>query len=522
MRVLARIAAWAAALLTVLLVVEGGLRLLGQSPDPSPVAYDSLLGWSNRPSASGVLHGPEFEARWETDARGHRVTPRASATTDAPEVVLLGDSFVFGTAADAHDTIAARLQAAWDDAGRGLVAVNAGALGWDTGQAVRAFEARIADDAPAAVVLFAYENDLFWNTQDAYVTRDGPRAKLRIDPASSARAPEPRVPRSGDLPWWKHTAVGSALGGLVGGGHAGPRIEVEGGRTIDAELAPLLPNAGGAELDAEIDAVTGAALARLRTAADTCGAELLLVTLPAAPLFEADWERAYARARGLEGLDWSCHRPIERFLRLADEAGIATLDATAALRSHRSENEGERLFWRTDWHLTPTGNDVVARAVAAYLTDRVDAPVVAPVEPAAPASRSPWAARGLFWLVATALVGLVLQRQPRRGNLAVDLLGAGAMVALVMTIALGAAALFDTLPQAASTLLGAVIVLVILGFVLYHLRDRFDTIAEVVGGFAWRGHWYLMPTLVVLIGLGSLLIVAASSPIVAPFVYTLF
>jgi len=40
--------------------------------------------------------------------------------------------------------------------------------------------------------------------------------------------------------------------------------------------------------------------------------------------------------------------------------------------------------------------------------------------------------------------------------------------------------------------------------------------------FALRGHWYLMPLLVVLLTIGSLLVVAASSPLIAPFIYTLF
>lgn len=522
MRVVARITAWAAALVTVLLIVEGGLRLLGQGPETSPVAYDPLVGWSNRPASSGVLRGAEFQAHWDTDVHGQRITPRASTDTNARDVVLLGDSFVFGTAVDAHDTIAARLQAAWDDAGRGLVAINAGTLGWDTGQAVRAFEARADDPAPAAAVLFAYENDLFWNTRSEYVTRDGPRPKLRIDPSSTALAPEPQVPRGDDLPLWKRTALGATLGGLVGSGSRPPRLELADGRRIDAELAPLLPGAGDQELDEEIDRATLAALGRLRTAADARGTELLLVTLPAAPLFEDDWAQVYATVRGLEGLDWSCDRPIERFLRLADEAGIQALDATTALRGHRSEHPEQRLFHASDWHLNPTGNDVVARSVAAFLTDRIDAPVIDPVEPAAAHARSPWPARALFWLVATLLVGGVLQSQPRRGNPVLDLLGAGAMIAFIMTVALGAAALFGALPAAASTLVAFTVVALIVGFVLYHLRDRFDTIGEVLGGFAWRGHWYLMPTLVVLIGIGSLLIVAASSPIVAPFVYTLF
>jgi hypothetical protein len=67
-----------------------------------------------------------------------------------------------------------------------------------------------------------------------------------------------------------------------------------------------------------------------------------------------------------------------------------------------------------------------------------------------------------------------------------------------------------------------VVIAVILGFVVFKLGDRISTIAELVAAFIGRGHWYLMPVLVVLLTVGSLLVVAASSPLVAPFIYTLF
>ena len=54
------------------------------------------------------------------------------------------------------------------------------------------------------------------------------------------------------------------------------------------------------------------------------------------------------------------------------------------------------------------------------------------------------------------------------------------------------------------------------------LRDRVGTIVELFGAFIGRGHWYLMPLVTVLLTIGSLLVVAASSPLVAPFIYTLF
>ena len=62
----------------------------------------------------------------------------------------------------------------------------------------------------------------------------------------------------------------------------------------------------------------------------------------------------------------------------------------------------------------------------------------------------------------------------------------------------------------------------ILGFVGWKLGRRLGTIAELLRSFTLRGHWYLMPLVVVLLTIGSLLVVAASSPLIAPFIYTLF
>ena len=65
-------------------------------------------------------------------------------------------------------------------------------------------------------------------------------------------------------------------------------------------------------------------------------------------------------------------------------------------------------------------------------------------------------------------------------------------------------------------------VLVVIGFVLYKLGRRTGTVLELFSAFVQRGHWYLMPLVVILLTIGSLLVVAASSPLVAPFIYTLF
>ena len=78
------------------------------------------------------------------------------------------------------------------------------------------------------------------------------------------------------------------------------------------------------------------------------------------------------------------------------------------------------------------------------------------------------------------------------------------------------------LPSSIADYVLAVLLLVLFGFIAYKLGRRLGTILELMKAFTLRGHWYLMPLVVVLLTIGSLLVVAASSPIIAPFIYTLF
>ena len=61
-----------------------------------------------------------------------------------------------------------------------------------------------------------------------------------------------------------------------------------------------------------------------------------------------------------------------------------------------------------------------------------------------------------------------------------------------------------------------------LGLAGYYLRGRMAVMAELFLAFVRRGHWYMLPVIVALLSVGGLLVVAASSPWLAPFIYTLF
>ncbi|RKY18219.1 MAG: hypothetical protein DRQ55_13935 [Planctomycetota bacterium] len=62
----------------------------------------------------------------------------------------------------------------------------------------------------------------------------------------------------------------------------------------------------------------------------------------------------------------------------------------------------------------------------------------------------------------------------------------------------------------------------LLALVIWYARGKFTTVGQLILS-AWdRGHWYLMPVIFVLMTVGLLLVAAAASPVLSPFIYTLF
>lgn len=65
---------------------------------------------------------------------------------------------------------------------------------------------------------------------------------------------------------------------------------------------------------------------------------------------------------------------------------------------------------------------------------------------------------------------------------------------------------------------GGIVVLMI----IWYARKKITTVGSLVLS-AWdRGHWYVLPVLFVLVTIGLVLVAAAASPVLSPFIYTLF
>jgi lysophospholipase L1-like esterase len=504
-------------LIVFLAVVELGLRLIGRGPKTTINVPDAEIGWVKRPNFEFRRRTSEFDVLLRTNALGLRDDPMDSPAKPAQSfrVLCLGDSFVLGYAVPREALFVDLLEHWWKAEGRAVDVVNAGTEAWSTDQEAAWLDSRGRAFEPDLVLCFPYENDIWWNgRRDYYGTSKpvyGPDGKLERGHVIVEKES-----------WLARTALAQLF-------HKQPpeeRIEAA-GKKVRAEFAPLFldPPPGLAEAETR----TRAALQAMKDTCAAIGARLVLVPIPSHSAIEPAYAKTVFEPAYLEELDesyWSPDRPVDFFLQQARELSIDSIDSRGALRT--AQRAGTRLYYQADFHLNASGNRELAVSVKRSLDDLgvfpaayqaktalPEPPAIAPAPARMP--RWPWVFATL-WLV----LGLAYARAYRDEKPVLAFLQVGALLAAVFAIAMGGPRLLRLLPPRLASPMATLVVLGLLGFVLYKLGRRLGTILELIGTFTLRGHWYLMPLVMVLLSIGSLLVVAASSPLVAPFIYTLF
>jgi len=529
MRALNVLLAFVVSLIIGLAVLELGLRFLpGFAPPPTLNTFDKDTGWAKVPGKSITRRVGTERIHFDINENGLRddagVGPGKEPGTY--RVVMLGDSFVLGYTVNREDLFVDELEGWWKSEDRRIDVVNTGTEGWSTDQEVTWFLRNGKAFEPDLVLLFPYENDIYWNGQPSYVSgvpkpmfrpdglfEGGKDGELRELPPPRKKGP---LENSATLGFLKR--MGGWLGALAG------RVP-----PMNPEFGVLLnePPAGYADWCAR----TEGALVALKKGCEFIGARLMLCPIPSKSAIDPE-ERAFFQhwELGLNGLaadKWSPDKPVNLFLELATKLGIESLDPRAALVA-ATKGEGKLYFEEdVEWHFNATGN----RVFATWLHDELDRREVFPPEHRARAQGgipSHDAAGGgvpTFAYVFAALWALLgtafCVTYPKEEKLR-SVLSVGGMLAVVFTIVLGGGRLVRLIPHQYTPWIMGAFVVGVLGFVAWKLGRRLATIAELLRSFTLRGHWYLMPLIVVLLTIGSLLVVAASSPLIAPFIYTLF
>ncbi len=536
MRALNVLLAVAVSLAIGVAVFEFGLRLHPSfAPTKTMNRFDARLGWSKEPGKEVVRKVAGETIHFAINPAGLRddadTGPGKAAGTF--RVLMLGDSFVLGYTVERRDLFVDRLEDWWNEEGRRVDVVNTGTEGWSTDQEVAWFLEHGPVYAPDLVLLFPYENDVYWNGQTSYATG---AQKPRFEPDGALETRALAAPRP--APFLQKTAIVKFLGlvrsglrealGMEGGVPAHHFLPDGFDRPLYGEWAVLL-NDPPAFLEDAVARTRGALIALKRRTSEL-GARLVVVPLPSKSAIDPE-EREYFRTwepQGLRGLPddrWNPDRPVNLFIALASELDIDYLDPRSSLVA----SDGEKLYFEkdTEWHFNAEGNE----RLAAFLHDELDRREVFPADhravhkvpgPSSPGHAKPFPKWPLvfaaLWIV---LGGAYVLTYPKEKKLP-GILGVGALLALIFTIVLGGAQLVRAIPSAWGPWIVLGFVALILGFVIYKLGRRVGTILELLRSFTLRGHWYLMPLVVVLLSVGSLLVVAASSPLIAPFIYTLF
>ncbi len=530
MRALNVFLAFAVSFLLAFLVFEGGLRLFPAfRPLETVNEYHADLGWWKKPGAVADRSTSEFDITFEINSRGLRddAISTVEKTENTFRILALGDSFVLGYTVDREDLFVDLMEGWWRSEQRRVEVINAGTEGYSTDQEVLWFQKYKDEFKPDLVLLFPYENDIYWNGQERYT-----------------RFPKPRYEANGSLEQRKleDPGPGSLLNGWAIGNflqkivyrhlpqpsspphHFQPAHSEE---LINCEFAPLFHEPP--PFLADCLARTKGALTALKKSCDDIGAQLVMVPIPSESAIQEDEkERLRDNPKALKGIAfelWSPDNPVERFLEMGAELGIETLDPRAKLKDNYPEG-ADPLYFHDEWHFNPRGN----RVFAEFLVQELDELGVFPAgHEAITPGRFPEHEDedgGPVWLYVFlalwAILGTTFRFTYRDEPIHLAFLKVGGLLAVVFAIILGGGWLLGRVPASYAPWIVLGFVVVVLGFVVWKLGRRMATILELLRAFTLRGHWYLMPLIVVLLTIGSLLVVAASSPLIAPFIYTLF
>ena len=437
MRAINVLLALAVSLFIAALVAEGGLRLLGMGPPNTGLRFDRDLGWSLRPNHEFTFEGKGFRADIKTDAHGLRDDYRGDTTKPAGvfRVLCLGDSFTLGYTVQRDELFVDMLEHWWRAEGRKVEVVNAGVQAYSTDQQLAWLETHGAAWSPDLVLVFPYENDIYWNSQAAYAGSDKPTYDVRG--AREPRELADHLSRS----HLEQTALGYKL---LHKSTPHPRVKVTGTeQEILAEQAVLLVNPP--ELVLEAQRRTSGILHQMGAVAQKLGAQLALCPIPSKSQIDANYADATMGAKVLKlpRTAWDPALPYQFLLQAAATGTEHVLDPLAALRG-----AAEPQYHTHDWHLNAAGNHTLAR----YLHDALDSKGLLPARTTEAALAPPPAETGGLpgWLpvfgVLWLLLGTLYVRTYADENAVGAFLKVGLLLATIFTIAIGGSTLIGMLP----------------------------------------------------------------------------
>ncbi len=510
---------WIVTLALAGLALEGVMRLCGLRPIVTINEPDRELGWVKRRDCTTRKVTSEFDITFAVNRLGLRGD--ADLTREKPagtqRVLFVGDSFVLGYAVDRRDHFVDLVGQALTADGRSIQALNGGTEGYSSDQEVLWLQKEGLSFAPDVVVACFYQNDVFWNGQRSYTGLPKPRF-----------APDGTLePQTGDAPpprgWFAtHSAIGGLLDNLAASRRYGAQLQWRSGPVVLEHDQVVVLKTPPNEL-ADCWKRTEACFRKLKEVCDSAGTKLLFVAIPAREEIEPGAKESYAQATGLAAAQIDPITPAEKALSTARRQSLAVLDPRPALAA--AAKEGTKLYFTKDWHVNPAGSRVLGRAIYEKLRDpqllgggtKAAGLAVFTTQPSR--SRPTWPfVVAAIWLALSTIYAISYRDESK----AAAFLKVGAMVGSVVLIVVGFGALVRLLGPDVGRWTALAIVVAVVGYVGWKMLPKLTIIREVYVAFLRNGQWYMIPLLVAMLSIGGLLVVASSSPFIAPFIYTLF
>lgn len=350
-----KLAALAIAVGVALLAGELALRLVW-----TPPSLLSTPAWGPHP-AYGYAPLPGVSGRIETTEYGHPIhhtTQRQRGTkvftAERPtgvehRVLFLGDSFTYGLGAADDETFVGRLTTAWPE----HEVANGGANGYGTRNCLAVLDRFGAEFRPDLTVLV-----FFWNDPEDNFVRKIPDYTLtdegritRIDPIPDDFQPLTEFPAVESAA--KNKWATSYLAAMMKEGLKGARYRFIG--TKDRRITTEEQRTAAWE-------ITDRYLDMLHRRADELGTKLVIVSLP-----DHNQVDPHAVIKNIGPFEFDVQ---DRLRTACDRLDIPLIDLLPALQAEWQAN-GKQLYYYADRHLTPYGNEVVAKILQPQLEARL-------------------------------------------------------------------------------------------------------------------------------------------------------
>jgi hypothetical protein len=517
-----RLLAYVTSILIFLVVLELGARLVGLSPIVTINQFDKDLGWAKEPNTTTRKKTSEFDIKFAINSKGLRDD---EIPYDKPageyRILVCGDSFTLGYTVDRHDLFVDLLERALQQSGAKAQVINGGTEGYSTDQEMLWLRQEGLKYQPDLVVLAFYQNDIYWNGQESYFGKGKPRL---LRSGNGIQVENPDLKETERFGWLaRHSALAGTWANL--------RTAMRYGETMQAPLAngQYMPREEWVVISNEPPFITdGYAYTELalRGFKKTLAEQKipgLVALIPSREQVQDESQKDYATKFKLREGEWDPNLPTQKVGAICASLGLDIVDPLPELRAAYKKTQ-EPLYFAKDWHLNADGNrilaDVLLKIGATNLPDHKITLSVADLAPPSHGWHVPtWLiVVGVLWLLLSGLyISSYKDEKPVQAVLKV-----GLMIASIVVIVAGLGALAKLAGPSFGRIIGIVVVAALLIFIIWKTAPKFGIIREVMSSFVNRGMWYMLPLLVGMLTLGSLLVVAASSPFIAPFIYTLF